>query len=389
LDRESGGGPISGIVAAAICLATLLGAGRILAYVPKVALGGLLLYLGFMMLKQWLWDQRARTALAEFLQILLILALVANYGFMVGFSAGIVIACLVFVVSYARVPLASLATTLAVFASTVVRPEGEAEILREHGEKSLLYRLSGYVFFGSANRIEAVFQATHEAIEGVVIDFTGVSGIDSSAIGVFQRILRRYRDTPTRFFFSHSPQNQAKVRAVGEGIATDQIAFHPSLDRAVEAAEDAIIARHGAGGERATGLAFLHNADRDVFISHCELKWMAAGGFLCAEGELSDEVFFIEYGELEVTKKGDRGSLLRLAKLLSGAMVGELAFYTGSARTASIVAVTESAVYVLRREALEQMRSAHPDVAARFDQMVIRKISRDLARTSKLVTMFN
>ncbi len=100
LNKTTGGGAIAGTIAASMCLAMLLGAGPVVAYVPKAALGGLVLFLGFGMLKQWLWDQRRATRPVEFAQILLIVVLVANYGFLVGFYAGLLIACVVFVVSY-------------------------------------------------------------------------------------------------------------------------------------------------------------------------------------------------------------------------------------------------------------------------------------------------
>jgi CRP-like cAMP-binding protein len=65
---------------------------------------------------------------------------------------------------------------------------------------------------------------------------------------------------------------------------------------------------------------------------------------LYAEGDHSDEIYFIESGGMEVVKAvGGDGAVLRLAKLAKGAMVGELAFYTGDPRSASIAATQGSA----------------------------------------------
>ena len=69
-------------------------------------------------------------------------------------------------------------------------------------------------------------------------------------------------------------------------------------------------------------------------------------------------------------------------------MVGELAFYTGEARTADIAAAVDSSVYALHREALERLHATHPRIAAQFDHMVIHKIAAAMTRTSQLVTMF-
>ena len=388
LNRQTGGGAISGVIAAIICLAALLGAGHLVAYLPKAALGGLVLFLGFGMLKQWLWDQWRTSSRAEFAQIVTILVLVANFGFMVGFFAGLLISCVVFVVTYSRIPLADLATDLSLFASSVVRPDGEVETLEQHGGKTRIYRLSGYVFFGSATKIEAVFNGLGGNIEGIVIDFTSVSGIDSSAISVFQRILRRYRAASTHFYFAYG-SDERSVRAIASARADDErIHLFPSLDHAVETAEDSLL-KTWSRADTTESFGFLEDtAGRDTFLGYCEMRHIRAGEPLCAENQRSDEVFFIETGGFEVLKARKDATAIRLAKLHRGAIVGELAFYTGEARTASIIAVSDSSVYVLHKSALTLLRSEHPDLATRFDHMVIRKLSHALTRTNQLITTF-
>ena len=69
-------------------------------------------------------------------------------------------------------------------------------------------------------------------------------------------------------------------------------------------------------------------------------------------------------------------------------MVGELAFYTGEPRSASIVAETDSLVYVLRETALERLRREQPELARRFDHMVIVKLSNALMRANRLVATY-
>jgi SulP family sulfate permease len=394
LNRTAGGGALSGAIAAAICLATLLGAGQVIAYVPKAALGGLVLYLGLGMLKQWLWDHRRTTTPVAFGQIVLILLLVANFGFLVGFSAGLLISCVVFVINYSRTPLADLVTNLSLFGSSVVRPEHEAECLRSNGEKTLLYRLSGYVFFGSASKIDAVFQTMkaegEQAIDGIIIDFTNISGIDSSAISVFQRIFRRYRGRPTQFYLVYASTNAARLRLMtADAGDRERIHLLPSLDHALEMAEERILEKFSARGMDTSSLAFLENTtERETFAQHCELRQVKKGALLCAEGEYTDAIYFVESGSLEVIKGGVGPTQLRLAKLRKGAMVGELAFYTGEARSAAIAAAVDSSVYVLNKSALARLREAHPALALRFDQMVIRKISLALTRSNNLISMY-
>lgn len=387
LNRSTGGGVISGVVAALICLSMLLGAGGAIAYVPKAALGGLILYLGLNILRQWLWEQRRTAGHAGFAEILLILALVANYGYLIGFAAGLAISCMIFVVTYSSIPLASLSTNLSLFTSSVVRPGHEVDILRAHGNRTVIYRLSGYVFFGSASKIDEMFQHLDVAqMEGVVLDFSDVSGIDRSAIGVFQRILRRYAERPLAFYFVHSPVNAAQLQAVTlDAEAARHVTFYPSLDRALEVAEEDLIRRHDRNEGANSWFEFLDiQADRSTFLGYCEARKVAADEVLCHDGEFSDSIYFVESGSFDVIKQSGN-SRLRLAKLSMGAMAGEMAFYTGAARTASIVAVEDSSVQILHRDALLRMRTEHPSLATRFDHMVIRKLAGSLERTNRLI----
>jgi sulfate permease, SulP family len=389
LNKTTGGGAIAGSVAAAMCVATLFGAGELVGYISRGALGGLILYLGLGMLKQWLWDQRRSASPLELIQIVAILALTANYGFLVGFVGGILIACIIFVVTYSQIPIADLASDLARFASPVVRPQNEVDMLRARGARTRVYRLSGYVFFGSASRIDSFVEDLDPAgIDGIIIDFSNVSGIDRSAVSVFQRILRRHTGTPVRFQFVSSGPTAAALQVLTQDpLAARNLSFFPSLDRALEAAEERILA--GLSGESHVDgacFAFLEiEADRTLFRGYCERKQVAADGTLAREGDLSNEVFFLESGSLEITKTFEGGRSARLAKLRPGAMTGELAFYTGAGRSASIHASEASSVQVLHRAALTRMRAEHPELATKFDHMVIRSIAASLTRTNQMI----
>lgn len=389
LNQQTGGGRLSCAIAALMCVGMLFGAGGILAYLPKAVLGGLILYLGVSMLKQWLWDQHKTSSRVEMGQIILIVLLVANYGYVVGFFAGVAIACVIFIITYSQVPIASLTTDLSLFSSSVVRPQQQMDILHAHGHKTVLYRLRGYVFFGSASKIDTVFQGMDiHALDGIILDFSEVSGIDKSAIGVFQRVLRRYDKTPVRFYFVYTEAAKASLQAISDVTAVQgSVSYFASLDHAIEIAEESIINQQTQTDACDNGLDFLVNAeDRRTFLGYCELRRVGSGEMLCRDGDYSDEIYFIEDGSFEVMKQDQHGRSIRLAKLNKGAIVGELAFYTGEARSASIQAAVDSGVHVLRREALERMRLAHREIATDFDHMVIRKIARTLARTNRLVS---
>ena len=387
LNQATGGGALSGIIAAGICLAALIGGSGALAYVPKAALGGLLLFLGLGMIKQWLWDQRKSATGSELAEIALILTLVANYGYLVGFGAGLVISCIIFITTYSKIPLVSLATDLSVLTSAVVRPTHQMGILRSHGQAVHIYRLRGYIFFGSAARIDQISRALDFGlIDCVILDFSDVSGIDRSAISVFQRALRRHSESPCRFYFVHTPETEQALKTIPlDAGMENNIHYFPVLDEALESAEDHLLRKHPDSGEINHCFDFLESpSERATFLSYCTPRQVSAGELLCREGEFSDAIYFVESGSLSVIKMAGQVQR-RLAKLSKGAMAGEMAFYTDDARTATIIAAEDSLVRILDKDSLLRMRKGHPLLATRFDTAVILNLAGSLKRANGLI----
>jgi SulP family sulfate permease len=389
LNERTGGTAVAGLVSMGMALAMLLGASQVMGYMARAAIGGLVLYLGIAMLRQWIWDVRRTARPVEVLQILLIVAITARHGFIAGFGAGVLFACVTFVVTYSRIPLTDLAADLGALRSSVVRSSAQEQLLAAHGAKVPVYRLGGYVFFGSASKIEAMFlEHLVGNAEAVVLDFSRVSGIDTSALTVFQRILRRHADSAVVFHFVHGPPNRVQL----EGLvfapgASRKLAFHDSLDLALEAAEEGLIARYEKDFHEQTMMQTAAALDwRSPFEGYLEAREVAEGETLCQEGDGSDEVYFVESGRFDVLKGVGDGPPVRLAKVRHGALLGELAFYLGEPRSATIVATRPSSVRVMTRAALQRMRVEHAELATQFDHMVIRSVAGSLKRTTKMVT---
>jgi len=389
LNRRGGASAYAGLISTAMAVAMLLGASHVIGYMARPAIAGLVLYLGISMLRRWVWDVRRSTRPVEVLQILLIIAITARHGFIAGFGAGVLFACVTFVVTYSRIPLTDLATNLGVIRSSVVRSSGQEQTLAVHGGKVPVYRLSGYVFFGSASNIDAMFMdpLLGEA-EAVVLDFSRVSGIDTSALTVFQRILRRHAQTNVRFHIVYGQPTRLQLVALGVTPGGSRnLKFHDSLDRALEAAEEALLKTHEVDVDDQTMMRTAASLDwRSPFEDYLETREVAQNEALFQEGDRSDEVYFVDSGRFDVLKGVGGGAPVRLAKVRHGAILGEIAFYLGEPRSATIVASQDSSVRVMRRSALERMRAERPELATQFDHMVIRSVARSLKRTNQMVT---
>ena len=387
LSRDTGGGPISGLVSAAVCVAVLLGLGSLLAWVPRAALGALLLYMGLNMLKQWLWDVRTSMRRSEWVQVFGILLCVVAFGYVIGFLAGLLAACIFFVVNYSRMPFIALDTTLAAVRSTVIRGPAEQARLAEQGDQCRVGRFKGFVFFGVASAIYDWYRAGDaRGQKMVLLDFSQARGIDPSALAVLEKIVRQQTALQRHLVLV---LDKSLSRRLAHG-ASPLVHLFEEFDPAAECAEELILAQGQAGPD--AGHAALLGADApegatQTFRSYLQPVQLEAGSYLFHEGQQTDEMYFVESGSLEVVKETPGGRALRLCKVRAGAILGEMAMYTGQPRSASALAVEPARLAMLTREARERLQAEHPAVAGLLDRQVVTGLASNLSRTNTLLRL--
>jgi sulfate permease, SulP family len=82
------------------------------------------------------------------------------------------------------------------------------------------------------------------------------------------------------------------------------------------------------------------------------------------------------------------GQSVRLRKFLPGTLMGEMAFYTGRKRSASLVADTDATIGVISGESILRLNRDQPAVAAEFHQMTARLMAnRIIAMNATLRTL--
>ncbi len=89
-------------------------------------------------------------------------------------------------------------------------------------------------------------------------------------------------------------------------------------------------------------------------------KKIPAGHYLFRDGDPSDSMYVIKGGKFAVTKSKNTSEIV-LAELGPGAMVGEMAFFDGRPRSASVKAIKDSEVICLPFKALHAQFQSFPE----------------------------
>ncbi|MEJ6392517.1 patatin-like phospholipase family protein [Gymnodinialimonas sp. 2305UL16-5] len=111
-------------------------------------------------------------------------------------------------------------------------------------------------------------------------------------------------------------------------------------------------------------------------LSRLESTPVSRGATLIAEGSTADAMFLVETGRFRVERDG-----VDLAEIGAGSVMGEIAFLTGSPRTADVVAARDSLVYRIDRDAYTRL-CAEVDG---LPQAMAEELAMRLARTSARV----
>lgn len=387
--RQTGGGRYSGLVSAVVCLGMLFGLAWVIAWIPKAALGALVLWLGVGMLRQWFWDLRASLPRADWLQIGGILVCVVLFGYVVGFLVGVLAACIFFVVTYSRMPAIRLATTLATVRSSVIREVDDQQFLTSAGGTCRIGRFEGYVFFGVANSIYEWYRAGNAVNHRLlVLDFSHARGMDHSAATVIARIVRAEAQRGGRVILAVSAAARHVLEANLPAEAAGVLEITDNFDTALEHAEEAVLALRpvaytDSGAVASPALRWLDTSeDREAFLGYTQRLQLRAGDGLFEEAQASSEMYFIERGCLEVVKANGMQQPFRLAKVVAGSMIGEMALYSGEPRTASVRAAQESELLMLTLPAWQRLQRERPELARRLDHHVIRGLANRVSRAS-------
>lgn len=384
--KLGGRSAVVGISAAAIPIMAIVFGGDLLAYLPKPLLGGVLAYLGFSFLKEWLWNSRNKLSLAEYSIIPLILVTIIIWGFLAGIFVGLITAIVLFVISYSRIDIVRFAYSCADRRSSAERNPKDTQLLQDHGDKIHIISLQGYLFFGTTQRLidciqHRLIEAPDSGIRYVILDFKHVNGIDSSAAKSFAKILQLAEQNDFCVVITKLSRT-IKARLYSNDFLTRNntlAKFFSDLDHGLEWCENQLL-QSSSFATNDSNLSILDSLlkqlpdknTRAVFLSYLQKFSFSKDTLLVKQGDDSDCLYFVEEGQVSVYLETQNQQSIRLRKTDAGTVIGELGFYLEGKRSASVVTNKQTLVYRLDAQSLSRMETEAPEVAMAFHRFVAR-----------------
>ncbi len=399
LTHSSGGnGRVINLMLALLFLFTLAFGTAIGNLFPREIMAGLLFFLGFSFLVDWLADARAQMPITDYVTIVAMMFVIAAFGLGWGILCGILISIIFFVMQYSQINVVRQQFTGVKYRSRIERSILENRLLRTRGESIQIFRLQGYIFFGTGFQLyrhvrSRIMNSEPGQIRFIVLDFRMVQRLDASSAVDFYKLQQLARMHNIRVVFSDASNfiHSVLIRSF-RAKDVDQPNFFQTLDHAMEWCEGKILAEshlrelsHVTIERQFESHTMLRSAEISLLRKYLRRLEVQPGDVILRQGERSDSLFLIESGKVDILLRNEYDHVVRLRSMGAGAIVGEVGFYIHRPRTATIIATEPSVLQILDTDALRNMEAADPLIAATLHNFIACVLSERLTATNHMV----
>ena len=403
VETLGGKGRLTGFIYSTLMVAAILAGAEFMKIVPTFLLGGLLIYVGLEFLIDWVWKARDELPLSDYVVVILILIVIILSDILQGVTFGFFVAIILFVVNYSKLSVIKIETNGSDHASNVDRDLETRELLNKEGNRVLILVLQGFIFFGTADKLitsirNRIKDPGHK-VDFLVLDFHHVSQLDTSAIITFSKLAQLSDREGFHIVISGADDGSLK-QLVKHGFFTfgDQEwerVYKEQLDTAVDWCERSILAdlkidtgEHKLALADVLGRIAYEESDVKLLSDFFVTENRKAGEYLFNEGDKGESLYFVGSGTVLVVLKALNQKERILRKYKSGAILGEMAIYTGENRTASVRIEEDAQLFRLDKEKLEEMSRKFPASTAALHTYIVRVLAERLGRANRNLSRY-
>ncbi len=382
---------LSGVFEGVLALLAFMLLGWLVAWIPVAALAGILIIVGVRMIDRKSFSLLgSRLTIFDFLVIAAVVFTAVTVSLIAASGIGIALAMLLFI----REQLSSSVIRRKTYGDQVFakrrRSKEEMKLLEQQGDHTVMVELQGSLFFGTKDQLLNTLEPELRECTYFILDMRRVQGVDVSAAQVLNQIRETILQRNGYLIFTDLPQSLPNGRNIESffeqmGITTnsEHVKVFPRRDDAHAWVEERIL---GITNQAAEDETLLDLRDMELLIgrkaetvasleARLESRSYGAGEKIYTAGDRGDQLFFIRKGTVQVMLPTQGAKGHHLATYGRGDFFGGLSFLDGQPRGNEAISLTDTELYMLRREAFNELKKQH----RLFAHNLIESIARVLA----------
>ncbi|KAF0700441.1 Aste57867_9025 [Aphanomyces stellatus] len=389
-----GGGRLQSVMIGGILSIFFFTGPSVVAYVPRCMAGCLMVHVGLDLCKEAVVDTYAELDRFEYATVWIIALTMTFWGMNEGLAVGALLACITFVAQSAPAGPLRGSMSAATLRSSAWRSTADLETLDRVSRNVHVVQLKGHLFFGNIHKLSeyiANLLESYPELECMVVDFTLVVAMDSSAADRLAKLKHVCAPHECRLVFTAIPSTYTRFRKVM--LLNSSPSFHVAddLNSGIEWIENELLL-HYKTPEALTKtpslpkehafLARLHNLCPNQpltvlqsLLAYFERREMTHGTQVWRQGDNATSAMLLAEGHMQAIVEEEAGTKEDIS---AGSMVGELCLLTGEKRKTSVVTTERCVVYILTEEKFKEMLEKDSFLAFVFQGIALRYVSQRL-----------
>ncbi len=385
---------LSGVLEGVFALIAFALLGSVVAWIPVASLAGILILVGVRMIdRHSLHLLTSPWTVLDFLVIVAVVGTAVSVSLIAASGVGIALAMLLFI----REQLSSTVIRHKSYGNHTFskhkRPRAEMKVLEKRGQECVILELQGSLFFGTKDQLYSALELDLGRGKYFVLNMRRVQSVDVSAAHVLTQIRDSIAEREGLLIFTDLPKSLPNGRDIAAFFDqmeittfTSHVKVFSGVDEALGWVEDQIL---GAAGLDQAAETLLELHEMDIFkerkeetltdlAAALEPRSSKAGELIFSTGDAGDELFLIRRGSVRILLPVEGTARHHLTTFGRGDFFGGTSFLDGQPRMVDAVALTDTDLFVLRREAFERLAEEHKRLAVNLLQALAQVLAMRL-----------
>ena len=282
--------------------------------------------------------------------------------------------------------------------SKKMRTVEEFKLLHTHGGQIKIYELAGDIIFSAIDFVLETVISEFADTGYIVFDLKRVTAVKKSACYLIASLIKKVKQNGKYIFFTNSGYQFNKLLKLYIDKQTySEVAMFADNNSALEWCENMLInkyveSKEGFNKVFLASQLLLHGFSQDeiqFLKTIMNKRSYEKGKTIIKEGDASDSLYFLTFGEVSVNIRSNNNNYKRVAAMSAGMSFGEMSLIDRKNRSATVIAESDVECYELMFASYDNViETKHPKIKEKLLTNIAVDLSNKLRKANQEIKVY-